>query len=101
VYLSADERVRARRVPASLAAVERAFASGERAADALEAAARAVLAGEPELTADYVAVADPETLDPVGRAERGTLVMLAVRAGRTRLLDNVVLGEPAFGTGLA
>lgn len=101
VYLSADERARARCIPQALAAAERAFDAGERRADALLAAARAVLAREPELVPDYVALADPDTLEPVDAAAPGTLAMLAVRAGRTRLLDNVVLGEPAFGTGLA
>ena len=101
VYLSAGDRARARRIPEALAAAERAFGAGERGADALLAAARAVLAREPDLVPDYVALADPDTLEPVDAAERGTLAMLAVRAGRTRLLDNVVLGEPAFGTGLA
>jgi pantoate--beta-alanine ligase len=101
VYLGPDERRRARRIPESLAAVERAFAAGERGADALLAEAGAVLAAEPALVPDYVALVDPHTLDPVERAAPGTLALAAVRAGRTRLLDNVVLGEPAYGTGLA
>jgi pantoate--beta-alanine ligase len=101
VYLSADERARARRIPQALAAAEHAFAAGERSAAALVAAARAVLAREPDLVPDYTALADPETLEPVDVARAGTLAMLAARSGRTRLLDNVVLGEPAYGTGLA
>jgi pantothenate synthetase len=48
-----------------------------------------------------VALADPETLEPVESARPGTLAMLAARSGRTRLLDNVVLGEADYGTGLA
>ncbi len=101
VYLGADDRARARCIPESLAAVERAFGAGERRAAALLDAARGVLAREPDLVPDYVAIVDPDTLDPVEQAERGTLALAAVRAGRTRLLDNVVLGEPAFATGLA
>jgi pantoate--beta-alanine ligase len=101
VYLSADERARAGRIPQALAAAERAFAAGERSAAALVAAARAVLAREPDLVPDYMALADPETLEPVDVARPGTLAMLAARSGRTRLLDNVVLGEAAYGTGLA
>jgi pantoate--beta-alanine ligase len=101
VYLSEEERARARCIPEALAAAERAFARGERAADALLGAAQAVLAREPSLEADYVGLVDPETLDPVDTADQGTLVLAAVRVGRTRLLDNVVLGEPRFATGLA
>ncbi len=101
VYLSADERARARRIPEALAAVERRFEAGERRAPALLDAANTVLRQEPDLVPDYVGLADPDTLGPVDEAACGTLCMAAVRAGRTRLLDNVVLGERAFGTGLA
>lgn len=99
-YLNAAERASARCIPEALAAAERLFAAGERDAGALLGAAGAVLARDPGLAPDYVGLADPETLEPVHAAARGTLLMAAVRAGRTRLLDNVVLGEPAFGTGL-
>jgi pantoate--beta-alanine ligase len=100
-YLTAAERASARCIPEALAAAERAFAAGTRDAPALLEAAHAVLARDPALVPDYLAAADPDTLEPVDRAAPGTLLMVAVRAGRTRLLDNVVLGEPAFGTGLA
>ena len=101
VYLSAAERASERCIPEALAAAERLFAAGGRDAAALLGTAGAVLARDPGLAPDYLALADPDTLEPVDVAERGTLLMAAVRAGRTRLLDNVVLGEPAFGTGLA
>lgn len=101
VYLSDAERARARHIPEALAAAERRFASGERSAAALQDAAHAVLARAPELTTDYLAVTDPESLEPAEVAGPGSLLMVAVRAGRTRLLDNVVLGDPTYGTGLA
>ena len=41
---------------------------------------------------DYIAIVHPETLAPVERAEHGTIVAVAARLGRTRLLDNHVLG---------
>ena len=92
VYLDGDARRRARAIPGALAAIERAFAAGERDAGALLARAREVLAREPAVSPDYLDVADPETLAPVRAAERGTVAMLAARVGATRLLDNAILG---------
>lgn len=101
VYLDADQRRAAAAIPRALHAVEREYARGERAAERLRTAAESELRREPALTTDYIAITDPETLDPVGVAAAGTLVMLAVRAGATRLLDNVVLGDARYGTGRA
>jgi pantoate--beta-alanine ligase len=92
VYLDADERRRARVIPRALSAVESAFARGERRADALLAAAQAELRAEPTVAPDYLALADGETLDPVETAREGTVAMIAARIGRTRLLDNAILG---------
>jgi pantothenate synthetase len=41
---------------------------------------------------DYIAFFDPHTLQPVKRVTRGTHLALAVRLGRTRLIDNARLG---------
>jgi pantoate--beta-alanine ligase len=40
---------------------------------------------------DYVAVVDKNTLKPVGKLRRGTLIALAVFFGKTRLIDNTIL----------
>jgi len=96
-YLSVDERARARAVPRALAKAAAAYASGERRAGALEAMARAEVSSA--MTAiDYVSVADPTTLAPhdtAFRLEGPALLALAVRLGKTRLIDNMVLGEEA------
>lgn len=99
VYLDASTRRRAAAIPHTLAAMERAFARGERSADALARLATHELRAA-DLTADYVAVTDPGTLEPVDRVEPGTLVMVAARVGPTRLLDTIVLGDARYGTGL-
>ncbi|HEY0779275.1 MAG TPA: pantoate--beta-alanine ligase [Gemmatirosa sp.] len=100
VYLDADQRRRAAVIPRALAALERAFDDGETDAAVLGAVVERGLRDGGDLTADYVAITDPATLEPVERATRGTLVMVAARVGTTRLLDTIVLGEPRFGTGL-
>jgi pantothenate synthetase len=37
---------------------------------------------------------DPNTLEPVPLAAPGCIVAIAVRIGKTRLIDNVILGAP-------
>jgi pantoate--beta-alanine ligase len=40
---------------------------------------------------DYVEVVHPETLEPVGRADPGSVMLVAAFLGRTRLIDNLRL----------
>jgi pantoate--beta-alanine ligase len=91
-YLSADERRRALALSRALRAVGQAFDAGERGGDALAARGHEVLAAERGIAVDYLAVVDPDTLEPVSHAERGSVALLAARVGATRLLDNLVLG---------
>jgi len=77
-YLSAEEREAALALPRALTAGEDAFRAG---GDPTEAA-RAVLAAEPRVVPDYVEVA---------RWNGHTVLAAAVRAGSTRLIDNVLL----------
>lgn len=94
-YLSTAERERARAIPRALTAAVALHASGERQPAKLLEAARAPL-GAAELDLEYVELADPETLAPVDPevpAVERALLAIAARAGTTRLIDNVVLGE--------
>jgi pantoate--beta-alanine ligase len=61
--------------------------AGPQGADAVLDAASAVLAGEPSLTLDYLALTDPD-LGPVP-ATGAARLLVAARAGTTRLIDNV------------
>jgi pantoate--beta-alanine ligase len=91
-YLSPDERRAATVLWRSLCRARGLFDSGERRAEVIREAMRALLAQEPLGRIDYVSVADAETLaelDVIG--ERPALVSLAVRFGNTRLIDNIVL----------
>ncbi|HEX8849350.1 MAG TPA: pantoate--beta-alanine ligase [Gemmatimonadaceae bacterium] len=91
-YLSRDERRRALALSRSLFAMRDSFARGERRADALLTAGRKVLDDEPTIAIDYLALADGMTLEPVETAEKGTVAMIAARVGKTRLIDNLILG---------
>jgi pantoate--beta-alanine ligase len=91
VYLSAEERVHARALSQALGAARERWRSGERRAAGLEAAGQAVLGATPQVSTDYFAVAEPDRLDPVAAAAAGSVVMVAARVGKTRLLDNIIL----------
>jgi len=93
-YLSAADRAVALALPRALLAGQAAAGGG---ADAVLAAARAVLRAQPALAVDYVALVDPGTFGP---AETGpALLVAAARAGATRLIDNMALVLPAEGAG--
>jgi pantoate--beta-alanine ligase len=92
-YLDADLRRRAVILSAALRAAHERFRAGERQAGALEAVTRDTLASEPTVEVEYVAVAEPRTLAPVETVEADTVVALAARLGRTRLIDNIILGD--------
>lgn len=91
-YLDAESRRRALGLSAALRAAAEAYAAGERSGEVLEKIARARLTQHGVDDVDYIAVADPRTLDPVSRAEDGTIIAVAARVGRTRLIDNIILG---------
>lgn len=90
-YLNPTERAAAPVLYRSLRAVEAAWQSGERNGDRLREMMSAVLAGEPSAQVDYVSIADPETLEELSEIQDRALVSLAVRLGRTRLIDNLLL----------
>lgn len=92
-YLSPDERRGAPALFRALEAGRAAFESGERDGAAIRRVVSRVLSTEPVLEEDYVSLADPETLAETLRVEGRSLLSLAARLGRTRLIDNVVLGE--------
>ncbi len=92
-YLDEDQRRRATALSGALQDAHLAWRGGERSAEAIEARMRRFLAAFPELQLEYIAVAEPEALAPVAEAEATTVVALAARVGRTRLIDNIVLGE--------
>ncbi len=91
VYLAPDERQAALCLWRSLQAVQEAYQAGERDAQRLRDIMRAVLEAEPLARVDYVSVADAASLEELTVVDRPTLVSLAVRIGRTRLIDNTLL----------
>ena len=92
-YLKGPERDQALALSRSLAAGAAAFESGARDAGMIVGAAREVLEREPGARVQYLELVHPDTLETVGRAEQGFVLAVAAFVGKTRLIDNVVLGE--------
>jgi len=92
-YLYPDQRKQALVLSRALRRVEALFAKGERDAAKLEAAGRQVVAEEPAVRLDYLAIVDPDSLEPVSPAAPGALVAVAAYVGGTRLIDNVILSQ--------
>ena len=92
VYLSPAERNRALSLKRALDAVRTAFASGERSANALENLIKEVLCQEDGVEIDYVEIRDGLTLERSDFAVSGSLAAVAARIGKTRLIDNCLLG---------
>jgi pantoate--beta-alanine ligase len=99
-YLSAEERGRALILRRALDAAERLVRQGETSAERLRAAMLACFFDFAELDdaklrldcLDYAEVVDGETLEPVVDVSRGALVAIAAWVGKTRLIDNFVVG---------
>ncbi|HET9003153.1 MAG TPA: pantoate--beta-alanine ligase [Gemmatimonadaceae bacterium] len=92
-YLDPAQRASATVLSRALFAMRDAFRHGERRAESLLSAGRSVMDGERAASIDYLAVADPLTLEPVEDATERSIAMVAARLGKTRLIDNVVLGQ--------
>ncbi|HEV8631569.1 MAG TPA: pantoate--beta-alanine ligase [Thermoanaerobaculia bacterium] len=97
-YLSAAERRAATVLHRALRAAEALVAGGERRAAAVVAHMEAVLAAEPLAAADYVAVVDPDSFQPVETLSGNVVLPIAVRIGGTRLIDNLRLRVVPAGT---
>ena len=94
-YLTSEERRAALVLPRALelgrTMVE---CEGVRDADRLRGALEECIRREPLARIDYVAVTDYETLEELTAIDRPALLLLAVRIGSTRLIDNTTLAPP-------
>ena len=77
----------------ALGAAGEAWSSGERNGARLRGRMNDILAGEPLADPEYVSIADLETLLELEQAGPVALASMAVRIGRARLIDNVLLGQ--------
>ena len=88
-YLNLDERKQAAVLYKALCAAANA---SEKLTGDLVARALKVIGEAPLARIDYVELVDTETLQPVEMAGPGSVLVLAVFFGKTRLIDNIRLG---------
>jgi pantoate--beta-alanine ligase len=91
-YLSAEERKQAAVLYQSLKLAQRLYAGGEEDAKAIKEQMTALIGQQPLADIEYISIADSETLDELDEVKPQALVSMAVRFGKTRLIDNVVVG---------
>ena len=94
VYLSPEERQRATALYRALTSAMQAVEQGERDGESLRGRMRAMLEAVPGLVVEYVSVADPRTLQEMDSLSGEGLMSLAVKLGRTRLIDNMPFTVP-------
>jgi pantoate--beta-alanine ligase len=92
VYLDPDQRKAATVLYRALSAAKAAYENGERDAETLRQIMRDVISSESLAQMQYVSCADYETLEEVDKVQRKALLSMAVFIGKTRLIDNFVLG---------
>lgn len=91
-YLSEAERKAATVLFRALSAAKELYEGGEREAEALRGKMKEVLATEPLAQMQYVSCADYDTLEELDIVRGKALLSMAVFLGKTRLIDNFVLG---------
>jgi pantoate--beta-alanine ligase len=91
-YLNAAERKAATVLYRALCAAKKQFDAGARDGAVLRAAMHSVIQCEPLARIQYLSAADPETLQELPRVGAKALLSLAVQIGKTRLIDNFLLG---------
>lgn len=89
-YLDAEQRISARALNRALRAAQAAAGAGA-PADEVRRAAAEVLASEPGVVVDYVALVDDTATDVAADATGPAVLAVAARVGTTRLIDNVTL----------
>jgi pantoate--beta-alanine ligase len=90
-YLTPPERTAALCISRALQEAAARFGKGERRAAAIVQAARDSIAAEPLAGIDYLTLCDTEELKDLALIDREAVLAVAVKIGRARLIDNVVL----------
>jgi pantoate--beta-alanine ligase len=91
-FLNPEERKASTILYQALLAARQELSAGTRDSQDLQRVIRKVIAGEPLANLDYAEIVDAETFEPVVRVAKRSYIVLAVRVGKTRLIDNLLIG---------
>ena len=90
-YLTPHQRQVAVQLYQGLSAGKRAIQAGERSGKSIRAMVKRCLAQRSLLKIDYVAISDALTLEPTQNLKGEVALMGAIRLGKIRLIDNVIV----------
>jgi len=90
IYLSSDERHQASVLYRAIRHADNEIVNGRKDLEAIAAEAEAMVRAEPDAVPDYLCFVDDETFEPAAEAFAGKAyrLVMAVRIGKTRLIDN-------------
>jgi len=89
-YLLPAQREDAKLLYQALKKARKIIKAGERDASRIRSVMRKIL-NKPGMDIDYISIASPDTLKEKRRIDEKVLIALAVRIGKTRLIDNIVV----------
>jgi pantoate--beta-alanine ligase len=92
-YLSPEERAAALCLFRAIRAARELVVSGAKSRESVMEAVKGIIAATPHTDIDYIALVDPVTLQEIDTIDNEARLALAVRVGKTRLIDNTLLSE--------
>lgn len=92
-YLSPEERIAALVLSSAVGVGKKMVSEGVTDSKEIVSAMRSVIDTEPLARIDYVEIVDGASMQPIESVNTGTLIAMAVYIGRTRLIDNFIVGE--------
>ncbi len=93
VYLSEDERRQALNLYRSLEKAKEMVCGGEASSTAIKSEMKRIIEEGKDLKIDYIETVDADSLEPVETVKENTLIAVAVFIGKTRLIDNIIIGD--------
>ncbi|MGD0022351.1 MAG: pantoate--beta-alanine ligase [Smithellaceae bacterium] len=96
VYLKENEKPSALTLAASLKLAQKLYAGGERNASVIINEAKNLITKAPYTDIDYIKICDMKTLADINEIAGEAVIALAVKVGKTRLIDNHVFGEKLY-----
>lgn len=90
-YLNPEQRQAATVLYRALCLTQELYSQGEKDAEKLRQKIKSLIQKEPLAAIDYISIADAETLEELDTVKPPALVLMAVKIGETRLIDNILL----------
>jgi pantoate--beta-alanine ligase len=90
-YLNTEDRRQATVLYQALDLAQKLYAGGEKDAEFIRRKMIELIQEKPLADIDYISIADAKTLEELDELKPPALVSMAVRIGKTRLIDNIVM----------